>query len=162
MSNSTNNNSKFIIFLFSSIIALVSAYALEYFFNILPCKLCIYERIIYYITGLSAIIYMIKNSKILIYTMFCSYFIGIIISFYHVGLEFNLFNDILGCTEQINNNASIEKLKNDLLNPNNYPPSCNRPYYILGISLAMWNLIYLTIALFIASYKMYYEKEKKF
>lgn len=142
-----NNSST--IFLISSAVALIFAYVLEYFFNMLPCRLCIYERVVYYVAGLLAVAYMLKDSKVLVYGMFCSYLIGVIISVYHVGLELHLFHDVLGCTEQASSNASIEELRNNLLNPN-YSPSCDRPHYIFGISLATWNLIYLIAALFLS------------
>jgi disulfide bond formation protein DsbB len=102
---------------------------------------------------------MFKNSKILAYAMFCSYLIGAIISFYHVGLELRLFHDILGCTEQASGNVSVEELRNNLLNPN-YSPSCDRPHYVLGVSLATWNLIYLIAALFMSG-KVYCGEKKK-
>ncbi|MDG7056018.1 MAG: disulfide bond formation protein B [Wolbachia endosymbiont of Meromenopon meropis] len=148
------------VFLLSSIVALVFAYVLEYFFNMLPCKLCIYERIIYYVAGLLAIICtLIKSKRILVYSMFCIYLIGTIISFYHVGLELHLFQDILGCAERVSSNVSVEELKSNLLNPN-YSPSCNKPHYVLGISLVTWNLIYLVTALFVSG-KIYCAKKKK-
>ncbi|MGL9726204.1 MAG: disulfide bond formation protein B [Wolbachia sp.] len=152
------NNSS-IIFLLSSAAALIFAYALECFFNMLPCKLCIYERIVYYVAGLLAVAYMLKDNKILIYAMFFSYLIGVMISFYHVGLELHLFYDVLGCTEQASGNVSVEELRNNLLN-SNYSPSCDRPHYIFGISLATWNLIYLIATLFLSG-KMYYRERKK-
>lgn len=155
----TSENSRTpIIFLVSSAAALIVAYILQYFFNMLPCKLCIYERIVYYTAGLAAVACMLKHNKILTYIMFCSYTIGALISFYHIGLEFYWFHDVLGCTEQIGGNASVEELKNNLLNPN-YSPSCDRPYHILGISLATWNLIYLLAVLFITG-KMCAERKK--
>ncbi|OJH30956.1 Disulfide bond formation protein B [Wolbachia endosymbiont of Armadillidium vulgare] len=150
-----NNSST--IFLLSSAVALIFAYVLEYFFNMLPCELCMYERVVYYVTGLLAVVYMLKGNKILIYAMFCSYLIGAIISFYHVGLELHLFHDVLGCTEQASGNVSIEELRNNLLNPN-YSPSCDRPHYIFGISLATWNLIYLIVVLFVSG--KIYSKER--
>ena len=145
-----------IVFLLSSAVALIFAYVLEYFFNMLPCKLCIYERVVFHIVGLLAIVCLLKSNKILIYAMFCSYIVGAIISFYHIGLEFHWFHDILGCTEQSSSNVTAEELKNNLLNPN-YSPSCDRPYYMLGVSLATWNLIYLIVVLFISS-KAYIKK----
>ncbi|MGL9732645.1 MAG: disulfide bond formation protein B [Wolbachia sp.] len=154
-----NNSKTPTIFLLSSAFALIFAYVLEYFFYMLPCKLCIYERIVYYVAVLLAVANIIKDKKILVYIMFCDYFIGAIISFYHVGLELCLFHDILGCTEQVSGNVSIEELRNNLLNPN-YSPSCDRPHYVLGVSLATWNLIYLIAALFLSG-KMYYGEKKK-
>ncbi|AAW71173.1 Disulfide bond formation protein DsbB [Wolbachia endosymbiont strain TRS of Brugia malayi] len=154
-----NNSRVSAIFLLSSAIALVFAYVLEYFFNMLPCKLCMYERIIYYVAGLLTVVYMLKNNKVLIYAMFCSYLIGAVISFYHVGLEFHLFHDVLGCAEQASSNASVEELRHNLLNPD-YSPFCDRPRYILGVSLATWNLIYLIAALFLSG-KIYCGEGKK-
>lgn len=161
MSNSYNINNILkvpTIFLLSSAVALIFAYILQYVFNMLPCKLCTYERVVYYVIGLLSILCILKNSKFLIYAIFCSYIIGIIISFYHIGIESHWFHDVLGCTEQASGNVSVEELKNNLLNPN-YAPPCDRPYYILGISIATWNLIYSIIVLFIAG-KTYAEREK--
>ncbi|MDD9331988.1 MAG: disulfide bond formation protein B [Wolbachia sp.] len=149
-----------VIFLLSSAIALMISYILQHFFNMLPCKLCIYERAVFHITGLLAIVCLLKINKILIYMIFCSYVVGAIISFYHIGLEFHWFHDVLGCTEQASGNVSVEKLKNNLLNPN-YSPSCDRPYYILGVSLATWNLIYLLAALFLSGKAYAKKKESK-
>ncbi|NEV49713.1 disulfide bond formation protein B [Wolbachia pipientis] len=154
------NNSRIpTIFLLSSVFALIFAYVLEYFFNMLPCKLCTYERVVYYVAGLLAVVCMLKDNKILIYAMFCSYLIGAVISFYHVGLELHLFHDVLGCTERASGNVSIEELRNNLLNPN-YSPSCDIPHYVLGVSLATWNLIYLIAALFVSG-KVYCGERKK-
>ncbi|WP_246228234.1 disulfide bond formation protein B [Wolbachia endosymbiont of Litomosoides brasiliensis] len=147
------------VFLLSGAVALIFAYVLEYFFNMLPCKLCIYERMVYYVAGLLAVVCMLENNKILIYAMFCSYLMGVIISFYHIGLELHLFHDVLGCTEQASGNASVEELRDNLLN-HSYSPSCDRPRYILGISLATWNLVYLIAALFLSG-KIYCEEGKK-
>jgi disulfide bond formation protein DsbB len=138
-----------IIFLLSSTAALMVAYVLQYFFNMVPCKLCLYERIVFYVVAVLSLLCLIKNCKILIYIMFCSYLIGIIISFYHMGLEFGWFQDIIGCTDNIDKNITIEELKNKLLNTNNLP-SCNRAYYVLGISLATWNLLYLLVVCLIS------------
>ncbi|APR99222.1 disulfide bond formation protein B [Wolbachia endosymbiont of Folsomia candida] len=154
----SENSKTPVIFLLSSAAALIIAYILEYFFNMLPCKLCTYERVIHYIAGLIAIACILKNNKILIYMIFCSYIIGAVISFYHIGLEFHWFYDVVGCTEQTSANASVEELRNNLLNPN-YSPSCDRPYYILGLSLATWNLIYSLAFLFISG-KVYTERKK--
>ncbi|MDN5247518.1 MAG: disulfide bond formation protein B [Wolbachia endosymbiont of Tyrophagus putrescentiae] len=152
-----NKNSKVsLIFLSSSIIALVIAYVLEYFFGMAPCKLCIYERITLYAAALLAVVSLLKNCKVLICMMFCSYIIGAVISFYHVGLERHWFHDIVGCTEQVSENVSVEELKNNLLNPN-HSTSCDRPHYILGISLATWNLIYMLSILFLST--RLYQKE---
>ncbi|GFR11757.1 disulfide bond formation protein DsbB [Trichonephila clavata] len=76
-----------------------------------------------------------------------------------MSLELHLFHDILGCTEQASGNVSIEELRNNLLNPN-YSPSCDRPHYVLGVSLATWNLIYLIVALFVSG-KVYCGERKK-
>jgi disulfide bond formation protein DsbB len=145
----SNNSKTPVIFLLSSAAALAVAHVLQYFFNMLPCKLCIYERVVYYIVGLTAIVCMLKNNKILIYMMFCSYIVGAIISFYHMGLEFHWFHDVFGCTEQTSGNVSVQELKNNLLNPN-HSASCDRPYYVLGLSLATWNLVYLIVVLFLS------------
>ncbi len=145
-----------IIFLLFSTAALVIAYILEYFFNMMPCKLCLYERVIFYVVTVLSSLCLIKNCKILVYMMLCSYLIGIIISFYHMGLEFGWFPDVLGCTHRISENITVEELKNNLLKV----ASCDRAHYVLGISLATWNLLYL-LAVSIISLRFYFRKTGK-
>ncbi len=148
-----------IVFLLSSTSALVIAYILQYFFNMMPCKLCLYERVIFYVVAVLSSLCLIKNCKILVHMMFCSYLVGIIISFYHMGLEFGWFQDVIGCTYRIDKNITVEELKNNLLNAKDLP-SCDRAYYVIGISLATWNLLYL-LAMFLISLSFYFRKAGK-
>ncbi|UWI83038.1 disulfide bond formation protein B [Wolbachia endosymbiont of Howardula sp.] len=135
-----------ILFLFSSIISLITAYIIEYIFNILPCTLCIYQRMIYYIVLSLSILYIIKNYQVFIYIIYCVYFIGVLISFYHIGIESYWFHNIVGCTDQLADNLSIEQIRENFFQ-NTYSISCNSANYIFNISLATWNFIYLLIIL---------------
>lgn len=93
--------------------------------------------------------------------MFFSYFIGAIISFYHIGLELHWFSDVLGCTRKFDT-LSFDTIKDSLLN-SNYAAACDRPYIFLGLSIAKWNLIYsvfwLIINLFL--YNTYERKHQQ-
>ncbi|WP_333023361.1 disulfide bond formation protein B [Wolbachia endosymbiont of Pentidionis agamae] len=146
-----------IVFLLGSSFALVIAYVLEYFFHMLPCKLCIYERIVYCMAGVLSAFCLMKSNKVLICLIFFIYLIGAIISFYHMGLEFHWFHDVLGCAEQIKGNPTVEELKNNLLNPNALP-SCDKPRYLLGLSLAAWNLIYTLLCMLLACTQLIIKK----
>ncbi|GHM59366.1 MAG: hypothetical protein sL5_03590 [Candidatus Mesenet longicola] len=90
---------------------------------------------------------LLRTYKIVIYIMFFSYFIGAVISFYHIGLELHWFSDILGCTRNFDT-LSFNTIKSSLLD-SSYVATCDRPYILLGLSIAQWNLIYSVFLLII-------------
>ncbi len=152
-----------LIFLLSSLFALALAYIAQYVFAIIPCKLCFYERIPYFVVILLSFLSLFKTHRIITYMMFCSYLAGVVISFYHVGLEFHWFSDILGCTEKVNfDNLSLDEMKSNLLDPSRIT-SCSRPEFMfLGISMAGWNLIYSVFWLIVGLYlNKIYDREKR-
>lgn len=147
-------------FFLSSLLALIFAYTLQFVFDVIPCKLCLYERIPYFIVIVFSLFSLLRTYKIVTYMMFFSYFMGAIISFYHVGLESHWFFDVLGCTKKFDT-LSFDAIKDSLLNLN-YVATCDRPYMILGLSVTKWNLIYsilwLIINLFL--YNIYERKHQ--
>jgi len=95
--NSKNLLIKFIFFV--SIIALVSAFFIEYILGHQPCNLCILERIPY----LVAIIVVLLNFKFIQFEKFfillltIIFLAGTILSLYHLGIEQGFIQESLVC-----------------------------------------------------------------
>ncbi|AHX04648.1 disulfide bond formation protein B [Ehrlichia japonica] len=140
-----------ILFFIASIVALGIAYIAQYLFGMSPCKLCIYERIPYFITIGLFIIYLFKPSKVISFLMCLCYVCNICISGYHVALEHSLVADIIGCTDSIKS-LNFDDLKNALLDVS-MVISCNRPSIVfMGLSFAECNLIYCILCLILGVY----------
>jgi disulfide bond formation protein DsbB len=133
--------------LLTSLIALVTAYISEYAFGLLPCHLCSYERIPYFIGAIIAIFYLLsKKAEKFSLTLLVLTFLGsIILSFYHVGVEFGWFYLPEACNLQPMN--SIEDMQRLI---QSMPVRCDRPaIIILGITMAGWNLIWSLFIFFV-------------
>ncbi|WP_078399989.1 disulfide bond formation protein B [Ehrlichia ruminantium] len=136
-----------VTFLFiASIIALAVAYISQYLFLMLPCKLCMYERIPYFITIGLFFVYLLKPSKVIFFCMSVCYICNIFISGYHVALEHSWVADIFGCADTLQS-VTFDDIKNALLDKN-IVVSCNRPTFLfMGLSMATCNLIYCLLCL---------------
>ncbi|ABD44712.1 disulfide bond formation family protein [Ehrlichia chaffeensis str. Arkansas] len=144
-------NYSVILLFIASIVALGVAYIAQYLFGMLPCKLCIYERIPYFITVGLFILYLFKSSKVIFFIMCLCYICNICISGYHVALEHSWVADIIGCTDSIKS-LNFDDLKNALLDVN-VVISCNRPSIVfIGLSMAECNLIYCVLCLVLSVY----------
>ena len=144
---------KFIkINLFNKILAIIVfasvlfSFFLEFFLNLIPCKLCLYQRYLWLFLLLACIINLKQSSKsryietIIIITL-CAI---ITLSFYHSGIEFGFFNNIISCTSENNKTAnSIEEL--DFLIRNTKNMDCAFPKFkILNLSLSNLSFLFST------------------
>ena len=148
-----------LIFLIS-VIALVSAFFIEYVLGHQPCNLCILERIPY----LLAIIIILLNFKFSHYEKFfilllsIIFLAGTIISLYHLGIEQGFVQESLVCDLKSGSNLlSKEEILKQLQEKN---VSCKDvTFKIFGLSLTSYNfLIYLLIT--ISAGKIYFNYEK--
>ena len=150
MFNIFNKNLLYFVFLLS-LIVLISAYFIEFILGYVPCKLCLIQRIPYYFILLFSLIFIFikKNEKFFIRSIFVFFIIGLIVSFYHVGIEQNIFNESLVCLNLLDSTNSTEDLLKNLKINNK---SCKDvDFKIFGISLATINLLislFMTIILF--------------
>jgi disulfide bond formation protein DsbB len=134
----------YIFLIFTFVLAtLVSAYIIEYGFGYKPCKLCIYERIPYFLSIflLIEILFFKKYKKITLLLLSLIFISSAILAFYHVGIEKNFFNESLICT---NNNLSEIISKEEILKQlSESSISCKDVNFkIMGLSLASINLIF--------------------
>ena len=125
------------------------SFFLEFFLNLIPCKLCLYQRYLWLFLLLACIINLKQSSKsryieIIITITLCAI---ITLSFYHSGIEFGFFNNIISCTSENKETAnSIEEL--DFLIRNTKNMDCAFPKFkILNLSLSNLSFLFSTTLL---------------
>ena len=138
--------------LFNKILAIIVfasvlfSFFLEFFLNLIPCKLCLYQRYLWLFLLLACIINLKQSSTsryietIIIITL-CAI---ITLSFYHSGIEFGFFNNIISCTSENNETVnSIEEL--DFLIRNTKNMDCAFPKFkIFNLSLSNLSFLFST------------------
>ena len=125
-----------------SIIALSSAFFIEYFLGHQPCNLCILERIPY----LLAVIIIVLNYKFIhlekyfIFILIIIFLAATILSLYHLGIEQGYIEESLVCGIKDGSNLlSKEDILKQLQQKN---VSCKDvTFKILGLSLTSYNII---------------------
>ena len=159
MKEQINKKFLFIILIFISFV-LVSAFVIEYGFNHQPCKLCLYERIPYFLSILLiAKIFLIRGyEKVTLLILSLIFIISSILAFYHFGIEQGFFKESLACAvENLSENLTKEDLLKEL---SQNTISCKDvSFNIFGISLAAINTIF-SIALSVIFVKLFISYEK--
>ena len=158
--NSIFEIKKFYIIIFTfSLFSLLIALYIEFYLGYSPCKLCLYQRVPYllaiFITFLGISYY--KN-LIWLYLLLITFFLSLLLSGYHFGIEQEIFSEFSGCT---GNSINITD-KNQLLELlNSEVNSCkNVDFRILGLSLATINFL-LSFLIFILILKVIKNEKNK-
>ena len=150
-----------IIFLFS-LIALISAFFIEYVLGHQPCNLCLIERIPY---GLSIIIIMAifsikKNQKFLVMLLILTFIFSFAISFYHFGIEQGFFQESSVCG--VKSSTKIVTKEDLLKQLSEKTKRCSDvTFRIFGLSLTSINIVF-SLLFIITLLKIFkkYEKNK--
>ena len=149
-----------IIFLFS-LIALISAYFIEYVLGHQPCNLCLIERIPYGISIiLISLLFILKKSeKFFTLLLILTFIFSFAISFYHLGIEQGIFEESTVCDVK---NFSENMTKEDLVNQlNEKTVSCKDvTFRVFGLSLTTINIV-ISLFFIITLTKNYISYEKK-
>ena len=148
-----------IIFLVS-ILALASAFFIEYILGHQPCNLCIFERIPY----LLAIIIILLNfkfnqfEKFFILLLVIVFLFGAILSLYHLGIEQGFIQESLVCDLKSGSNLlSKEEILRQLQEKN---VSCKDvTFKIFGLSLTSYNIL-ISLLISISVGKIYFNYDK--
>jgi len=147
------------LLLLINILILTSVYYIEYVMNIYACILCKYQRIPYFIISL-LLIYLITskevNKKIIYLIIFCL-MINIGLSFYHIGIEQNIFSETKACKASgsiLNQEDLLKQFKS-----NQITGCADVKFSILGMSLSTLNFIMNIV--FLAIYAFIIKNEKK-
>ena len=138
-----NKNTTLVLILITLLLALFSAFFIELYLGHKPCKLCIYQRIPYFISiPLIVQIFFIKKfEKVALLILSIVFFVSFGLAFYHFGIEKGFFQESAACaTNEISNELTkeqiLEKLKQNSI-------SCkNVNFRVLGFSLATINSIF--------------------
>tara|TARA_B100001027_G_scaffold168984_1_gene120598 strand:+ start:403 stop:879 length:477 start_codon:yes stop_codon:yes gene_type:complete len=149
----------FIAIFLISLIALISAYFIEYILDYQPCTLCLYERIPYF---LAVLIILINNKydkleKYSILLLIIIFFSATMLSLYHLGIEQGFIQESLLCDLQKGANITdkaeiLKQLQQKII-------SCKDvTFKIFGLSLTSYNII-ISFLLTIGLIKIYFEYE---
>ena len=156
--NSKNLLIKLILLI--SIIALISAFFIEYILGHQPCNLCILERIPYFL----AIIVILLNYKFIEFEKFFILFLtiiflfGTVLSLYHLGIEQGLIQESLVCDLKSGSNLlSKEEILKQLQEKS---VSCKDvTFKMFGLSLTSYNILISVLITFSAG-KVYFNYDK--
>jgi disulfide bond formation protein DsbB len=156
--NSKNLLIKLILLI--SIIALISAFFIEYILGHQPCNLCILERIPYFL----AIIVILLNYKFIEFEKFFILFLTIIflfgtaLSLYHLGIEQGLIQESLVCDLKSGSNLlSKEEILKQLQEKS---VSCKDvTFKMFGLSLTSYNIL-ISILITFSAGKIYFNYDK--
>ena len=160
--NNLKNEFYLRLILIISLVAIISAYFIEYVLGHQPCNLCLIERIPY---GLSIILISLnyffkKNKKFIILLLILIFFFSFAISAYHLGIEQGLFEESAICS--LKNTTGIISKEEILKQLQETAVSCKDvTFRIFGLSLTSINILLslILIALLIKIYILY-EKYK--
>ena len=138
-----SNNIFLIVILAIISLMIISALIIQYWLGHEPCKLCLYERIPYFLSMLLIIkILFIKKYEKITFLILSLVFIGsAALAFYHFGIEQGFFSESLACTtgdlsRTLSKEQLLEQLKQNSI-------SCKEvDFRILGLSLAAINTIF--------------------
>jgi len=156
--NSKNLLIKFIFLV--SIIALVSAFFIEYILGHQPCNLCILERIPYFLT----IIIVLLNYKFIQFERFfilllaIVFLAGTILSLYHLGIEQGFIQESLVC--DLKNGSNLLSKEEILKQLQEKSVSCKDvTFKIFGLSLTSYNIL-ISLITTIGAGKIYFNYDK--
>ena len=141
-----------------SLLIIFSVYIIEFSFNIPPCKLCLYQRIPYFISALLIInIFLIKKYEKISFLLLSFVFIAsAILAFYHFGFEQGFFSESIVCEAPIlDENLTKKEILKQL---SEKAISCKIvTFKVFGLSLASINTIFsfVLFCIFIRWFKNY-------
>ena len=155
-----NKNLLIKLILLISIIALISAFFIEYILGHQPCNLCILKRIPYFL----AIIVILLNYKFIEFEKFFILFLtiiflfGTVLSLYHLGIEQGLIQESLVCDLKSGSNLlSKEEILKQLQEKS---VSCKDvTFKMFGLSLTSYNILIYIINTFSVG-KIYFKYDK--
>ena len=159
MFNPSKKNLFLAIFLIS-LIALISAYFIEYILGHQPCSLCLYERVPFFLAILIVLInYKYdKLEKYFILLLAIIFFIATILSLYHIGIEQGFIQESLLC--DLKKGANIIDKDEVLKQLQQKRISCKDvTFKIFGLSLTSYNIM-ISLLLTIGLTKFYFGYEK--
>ena len=149
-----NKKILFSLLIFITLI-LISAFLIEHQLGHKPCKLCIYQRVPYFVAILLILKMLLTASyqKIALFILALTFLVSASLAFYHFGIEQGFFNESLICKAENPTEALSKEKLLQLLEAN--PISCKDvSFEMFGFSLAAINTIF-SIALSVIFIKLF-------
>lgn len=120
------------------------AHAFEQFGNLPPCPLCLRQREVYwaliFMAGTGLLLWKLRPTRrflvalnVLVGLVFVT---GAVVAAYHAGVEWKFFPPPNGCSA----GPPVTDI-GDLSNPIVIASCTDAPFYILGLSMAGWNVV---------------------
>ena len=137
------NNIFLIVILAIIVLTITTALIIQYLLGYEPCKLCLYERIPYFLSVLLLIkiLFFTKYEKITFLILSLVFISSTALAFYHFGIEQGFFSETLVCkAEDLSKILSREQLLEQL--KRNSVSCKDVSFRILGLSLAAINTIF--------------------
>jgi len=157
-----DKNNILLLVLFVSIVALLSAYFIQYVLGHQPCNLCLIERIPYALSIIIIfLIYKFKQfEKKLIIILILLFLFSLIVSIYHFGIEQGFIQESLVCDLQ--NGSKILSKEELLAELQKKTVSCKDvTFKLFGLSLTTFNIfISAAITGFLTQIFLNYEKNR--
>ena len=159
MLKKTNNILLVIILSFISL-AIISALLIQHWLGHEPCKLCLYERIPYFLSILLIvkILFIKEYEKITLFILSIVFISSAALAFYHFGIEQGFFIESPVCESQdlskiLSKEDLLEQIKQNSI-------SCKKvSFRVLGLSLAAINTIFsLVLSVIFTRLFLNYEK----
>lgn len=126
-----------------SLLLLIIVFYFEHVLGLIPCKLCIWQRLPHFAVVVLGVLMLFKNKYNLTICLMCTITItaGLVLSGYHVGIEYKIWPGPSSCSGgNILNKEDSEVFLEALLNTSIV--KCDEvPWSFLMISMAGWNFI---------------------
>ena len=154
------NNIFLIVILAIISLTTISTLIIQYWLGYEPCKLCLYERIPYFLSILLIvkILFIKRHEKVTLLILSLVFLISAALAFYHFGIEQGFFNESLTCmtgdlSKALSKEELLEQLKQNSI-------SCKDvSFRILGLSLAAINTVFsLVLSVAFIGLFMIYDK----
>ena len=155
----TSQSSFFLFFFTASVLALTGAYIAEFVFKIEPCKMCLYQRIPYFVITIASMLGIATKFRFLRYLCLLALVINATLAVYHVAIEVGWAED--KCQGSISTSIhNIEELLQEF--SGKFIPSCSIPAFtFLGVSMAGWNFLYCLLLFLVGTIIFRARNEKK-
>lgn len=144
----------------ASAVSLGAAYTAQFVFHLLPCPLCLYQRVPFAVAlAIGAAMLFARHKSLwrwLAYAAAGTFAIGGTIAGFHTGVEYGWWKGLSSCAGPLPpQNASIEELR--ALITRTPAGGCEKPAWTLfGLSMAGYNFLwswFLSLACFIGALK---------
>ena len=149
------------IVFFVSLIAIFSAYYIEYVLGYLPCNLCLIERIPYILSIVIMIInyHFRKHDKFLILLLILIFFFSLVLSIYHFGIEQGFFDESSFCI--LKSGGDVLTKEELLVELQKKTVSCKDvTFRIFGFSLTVFNM-FISLIFIVLLVKIFISYEKR-